>query len=183
MERTGRIGFGGGSLPQAVADGAAAGQARLRWFEQVITRIPRGRRATTSYGCGDQPPPSARYLEAKASPVNQLSESDACSAKVPTSVKRGGGGMRTSSLAEGYLRDHTTPGPRLTASAPAAAAEDQRVRGEVVVERGRRLRLELGKVLAQRILGELEAGVEPRLEHDSSTNALIRRYRRLRRRE
>ena len=40
--------------------------------------------------------------------------------------------------------------------------------------------VELGKVLAQRIAGELEAGAEPPLAHDSSTNALIRRYRRLR---
>jgi glucose-6-phosphate isomerase len=37
--------------------------------------------------------------------------------------------------------------------------------------------VELGKVLAQRIIPELEARDEPRLDHDSSTNALIRRYR------
>jgi glucose-6-phosphate isomerase len=37
--------------------------------------------------------------------------------------------------------------------------------------------VELGKVLAQRIIPELEAPAEPRLAHDSSTNALIRRYR------
>ncbi len=37
--------------------------------------------------------------------------------------------------------------------------------------------VELGKVLAQRIAPELQATAEPRLEHDSSTNALIRRYR------
>ncbi len=40
--------------------------------------------------------------------------------------------------------------------------------------------VELGKVLAQRTSPELESADEPRLEHDSSTNALIRRYRRLR---
>jgi glucose-6-phosphate isomerase len=40
--------------------------------------------------------------------------------------------------------------------------------------------VELGKVLAQRILPELESRSEPRLDHDSSTNALIRRYRGLR---
>ena len=40
--------------------------------------------------------------------------------------------------------------------------------------------VELGKVLAKRIVPELEAGGEPELAHDSSTNALIRRYRRLR---
>jgi glucose-6-phosphate isomerase len=37
--------------------------------------------------------------------------------------------------------------------------------------------VELGKVLAQRIFPELGAGAEPALQHDSSTNALIRRYR------
>jgi glucose-6-phosphate isomerase len=37
--------------------------------------------------------------------------------------------------------------------------------------------VELGKVLAQRIIPELESPTEPALEHDSSTNALIRRYR------
>ena len=37
--------------------------------------------------------------------------------------------------------------------------------------------VELGKVLAQRIIPELESGTEPSLAHDSSTNALIRRYR------
>ncbi|QDL36853.1 glucose-6-phosphate isomerase [Rhodoferax sediminis] len=40
--------------------------------------------------------------------------------------------------------------------------------------------VELGKVLAQRIIPELESTDEPKLAHDSSTNALIRRYRRLR---
>ena len=38
--------------------------------------------------------------------------------------------------------------------------------------------VELGKVLAQRIVPELAAGVEP--HHDSSTTALIHRYRQLR---
>ena len=38
--------------------------------------------------------------------------------------------------------------------------------------------VELGKVLAQRIVGELEAEDDAGLAHDSSTNALIRRYRR-----
>jgi glucose-6-phosphate isomerase len=39
--------------------------------------------------------------------------------------------------------------------------------------------VELGKVLAQRIIPELESKTEPELNHDSSTNALIRRYRKL----
>jgi glucose-6-phosphate isomerase len=39
--------------------------------------------------------------------------------------------------------------------------------------------VELGKVLAQQIIPELEGADEPDLKHDSSTNALIRRYRSL----
>lgn len=39
--------------------------------------------------------------------------------------------------------------------------------------------VELGKVLAQRIIPELENNPEPMLKHDSSTNNLIRRYRKL----
>jgi len=39
--------------------------------------------------------------------------------------------------------------------------------------------VELGKVLAQRIIPEIESKTEPELGHDSSTNNLIRRYRRL----
>ena len=41
--------------------------------------------------------------------------------------------------------------------------------------------VELGKALAMRIVPELEADTDPELAHDSSTNALIRRYRALRR--
>jgi glucose-6-phosphate isomerase len=37
--------------------------------------------------------------------------------------------------------------------------------------------VELGKVLAKRIVPELQAAEEPELRHDSSTNSLIRRYR------
>jgi glucose-6-phosphate isomerase len=37
--------------------------------------------------------------------------------------------------------------------------------------------VELGKALAQRIIPELTSQAEPELNHDSSTNALIRRYR------
>src|SRR6202042_3611667 len=37
--------------------------------------------------------------------------------------------------------------------------------------------VELGKVLAQRIIPELQAEAEPELKHDSSTNSLIQRYR------
>src|SRR5215813_1006739 len=39
--------------------------------------------------------------------------------------------------------------------------------------------VELGKALAQRIIPQLESAAEPTLDHDSSTNALIRRYRKL----
>ncbi len=37
--------------------------------------------------------------------------------------------------------------------------------------------VELGKALAQRIIPELESPTDPELNHDSSTNHLIRRYR------
>ena len=37
--------------------------------------------------------------------------------------------------------------------------------------------VELGKVLAQRIIPEIESKTEPQLAHDSSTNKLIRYYR------
>src|ERR1700723_2127076 len=40
--------------------------------------------------------------------------------------------------------------------------------------------VELGKALAQRIIPELESKTDPKLDHDSSTNTLIRRYRKLR---
>jgi len=39
--------------------------------------------------------------------------------------------------------------------------------------------VELGKLLAQRIIPEVESRTEPSLGHDSSTNNLIRRYRKL----
>ena len=39
--------------------------------------------------------------------------------------------------------------------------------------------VELGKVLAQRIIPELEDKTGAELGHDSSTNCLIRRYRKL----
>jgi glucose-6-phosphate isomerase len=39
--------------------------------------------------------------------------------------------------------------------------------------------VELGKALAQRIIPELESKTEPALSHDSSTNTLIRRYRKV----
>ena len=39
--------------------------------------------------------------------------------------------------------------------------------------------VELGKALAQKIIPELESPAEPDLKHDSSTNSLIRRYRKL----
>jgi glucose-6-phosphate isomerase len=40
--------------------------------------------------------------------------------------------------------------------------------------------VELGKALAQRIMPELESKAEPALQHDSSTNSLIRRFRKQR---
>ena len=53
--------------------------------------------------------------------------------------------------------------------AAAAVPADQGVRRAVVVE--------LGKTLAKRIVPELQSREDPELGHDSSTNALIRRYR------
>jgi glucose-6-phosphate isomerase len=43
--------------------------------------------------------------------------------------------------------------------------------------------VELGKELAGRLVGEIESDAEPALRHDSSTNALLRRYRAGRRRD
>jgi glucose-6-phosphate isomerase len=43
--------------------------------------------------------------------------------------------------------------------------------------------VELGKALAQRTMSELASADEPPLKHDSSTNTLIRRYRRLKRKQ
>ena len=43
--------------------------------------------------------------------------------------------------------------------------------------------VELGKQLAKTTIAELTAQEEPTLAHDSSTNALIRRYRQLRDRQ
>jgi glucose-6-phosphate isomerase len=39
--------------------------------------------------------------------------------------------------------------------------------------------VQLGKMLAQRIVPELESNIAPKLKHDSSTNNLIRRYRKM----
>ena len=39
--------------------------------------------------------------------------------------------------------------------------------------------VELGKVLAQRIIPELESTSPPKLKNDNSTNQLIRRYRKM----
>ena len=42
--------------------------------------------------------------------------------------------------------------------------------------------VELGKALAEQTIPELESPQQPRLAHDSSSNALIQRYRRLKKR-
>jgi hypothetical protein len=63
------------------------------------------------------------------------------------------------------------------------------LRAEIATDdKGRRYRVnhavrgvELGKVLATRIIPELGTADEPPLEHDSSTNALIRHYRNVKR--
>ena len=43
--------------------------------------------------------------------------------------------------------------------------------------------VELGKALAEKTTPELETSQAPNLQHDSSTNALIERYRRFRKRK
>jgi glucose-6-phosphate isomerase len=43
--------------------------------------------------------------------------------------------------------------------------------------------VELGKVLAKQIIPELESSADPELDHDSSTNTLIRYYRELKSRK
>ncbi|RUX84331.1 glucose-6-phosphate isomerase, partial [Mesorhizobium sp. M7D.F.Ca.US.004.01.2.1] len=43
--------------------------------------------------------------------------------------------------------------------------------------------VELGKALAEKTTPELETSQAPNLQHDSSTNALIERYRRFRKRQ
>jgi hypothetical protein len=53
------------------------------------------------------------------------------------------------------------------------------VDGENVAPKVHQWGVELGKVLAQRIIPELESEAEPDLRHDSSTNSLIRRYKKL----
>jgi hypothetical protein len=66
---------------------------------------------------------------------------------------------------------------------PAAARTRERVFTQGViwnVDSFDQWRVELGKVLAQRIVPELESEHEIRLAHDSSTNNMIRRYRTLR---
>ena len=83
---------------------------------------------------------------------------------------------------EGNRPSNTILVPRLT---PAALAKLVALYEHIVFTQGVIWNLdsfdqwgvELGKVLAQRIIPELGGGAEPPLNHDSSTNALIRRYR------
>jgi hypothetical protein len=63
-------------------------------------------------------------------------------------------------------------------AAPYLSADRYGERLRLSLERalGGNRRVELGKVLAQQIIPELESKADPGLGHDSSTNALIRRY-------
>ena len=63
---------------------------------------------------------------------------------------------------------------------PTGPPLDPRVAGVPIQRADRQRPAYSGKVLAQRIVPELEAAAEPALAHDSSTNALIRRYLALR---
>jgi Phosphoglucose isomerase len=73
-------------------------------------------------------------------------------------------------------------GERMTAEAAGIALYEHNVftqGGIWDIDSFDQWRVELGKVLAQRIIPELESKTQPKLGHDSSTNNLIRRYRRL----
>ena len=63
-----------------------------------------------------------------------------------------------------------------TPAASAAAASGVGLRFVVELERGKET-VQLGKVLAGRVLHELQAATAPELNHDASTNALILRCR------
>jgi CubicO group peptidase (beta-lactamase class C family) len=76
-----------------------------------------------------------------------------------------------------YIGSATKP---FTATAALKMAERSEIELDAPIRRYDQWGVELGKVLAGRIIPELESADEPRLAHDSSTNALIRRYRRLR---
>ena len=85
---------------------------------------------------------------------------------------------------EGNRPSNTDPGRRLTprCSGSSIALYEHKVfvQGAIWdVNRFDQWGVELGKALAERIAPELEAEQPPAPAHDSSTNALIRRYRRL----
>jgi len=86
---------------------------------------------------------------------------------------------------EGDRPSHTILGTRLTPQALGALValyeHSVFVQGTIWgIDSFDQWGVELGKALAKRTAGELAAAAEPALAHDSSTNALIRRYRRLR---
>ena len=101
---------------------------------------------------------------------------------------RGGGGRRGRAARPGAAPHVPRQPPvervvRRSAHAARSGA-DRRVRAQgadarrvVGIDSFDQWGVELGKVLAGRIVAELEADTEPALAHDSSTNALIRRYR------
>ncbi len=102
---------------------------------------------------------------------------------------------RVEGIAEAQVPHRTFPGNRPT-STLLAPKLTPRVLGELVATYEHRVLtqgvvwginsfdqwgVELGKALAQRIVPQLTSESEPTLDHDSSTNALIRRYRAARR--
>ena len=86
-----------------------------------------------------------------------------------------------------WLESFNVWGDELVASPPASEAPVRLAvlfagngfHSKELWAKGEGRQMELGKVLAQRIVLQLESAAEPKLEHDSSTNALIRRYRKL----
>jgi glucose-6-phosphate isomerase len=85
---------------------------------------------------------------------------------------------------EGNRPSNTLLAPRLT---PAVLGKLVALYEHIVFTQGTIWRVnsfdqwgvELGKALAQRIIPELESKTPPKLKHDSSTNSLIRRYRKM----
>ena len=98
-------------------------------------------------------------------------------------------GGRNSGMARPAPRIRGGTGPRAPCSRTGSPRDARRARGAVRTQRAftqgvlwnvgtfDQWGVELGKVLAQKVLGELQDSGTPKLSHDSSTNALILRHR------
>ncbi len=89
--------------------------------------------------------------------------------------------MRAAGSGHSFTDAACTDGVMLDLARMDQVLDSDRESGLVRVQPGITLH-ELGKALAARIAGELMSEREPALAHDSSTNALIRRYRTSRKR-